>query len=96
VSEGVEPILLTDEQRLDWLRLIRSQNVGPRTLRALLNHFGGARAALEALPTLARRGGTAPLICSREQAQREIEAWGKFGVALVALGEAHYPRRLQM
>jgi DNA processing protein len=88
---------LTDEQRLDWLRLIRSQNVGPRTFRALLNHFGGARAALEALPTLARRGGaSAPQICSREQAQREIEACGKFGVALVARGEAHYPRRLQM
>jgi hypothetical protein len=26
VSEGGEPIRLTDEQRLDWLRLIRSQN----------------------------------------------------------------------
>ena len=79
------------------VRLIRSQNVGPRTFRALLNHFGGARAALEALPTLARRGGaSAPQICSREQAEREIEACGKFGVALVARGEAHYPRRLQM
>jgi len=97
VSEGIEPIHLTDEQRLDWLRLIRSHNVGPRTFRALLNHFGGPRAALEALPTLARRGGaSAPQICSREQAEREIEACGKFGVALVALGEAHYPRRLQM
>jgi DNA processing protein len=48
---------LTDEQRIDWLRLIRSQNVGPRTFRALINHFGGARPALEALPGLARRGG---------------------------------------
>jgi len=46
---------LSDEQRIDWLRLIRSQNVGPRTFRALINHFGGARAALEALPGLARR-----------------------------------------
>src|SRR5882757_7947570 len=27
-------VRLTDEQRLDWLRLIRSQNVGPRTFRA--------------------------------------------------------------
>ena len=97
MSEGTEPIRLTDEQRLDWLRLIRSQNVGPRTFRALLNHFGGARAALEALPTLARRGGaSAPQICSREKAERELEACGKFGVALVARGEAHYPRRLQM
>ena len=38
-------IRLNDEQRLDWLRLIRSENVGPRTFRALLNHYGGARAA---------------------------------------------------
>jgi DNA processing protein len=97
VSEATEPIQLTDEQRLDWLRLIRSQNVGPRTFRALLNHFGGARAALEALPTLGRRGGaSAPQICSRETAERESEACRKFGIALVALGEAHYPRRLQM
>jgi DNA processing protein len=89
---------LTDEQRLDWLRLIRSQNVGPRTFRALLNHFGGARAALEALPGLARRGGGAsgPQICSREQAEREIEACAKLGISLVALGEADYPQRLQM
>jgi DNA processing protein len=70
------------------LRLIRSQNVGPRTFRALLNHFGGARAALEALPRLARRGGaSAPQICSREEAEREIEACGQFGIALVALDE---------
>jgi hypothetical protein len=26
---------LTDEQRVDWLRLIRSDNVGPRTFRSL-------------------------------------------------------------
>jgi DNA processing protein len=97
VSEGGEPIRLTDEQRLDWLRLIRSQNVGPRTFRALLNHCGGARAALEALPTLARRGGSsAPQICSREQAEQEIEATRKLGISLVALGEADYPQRLQM
>jgi len=98
VSEGPEPIRLTDEQRLDWLRLIRSQNVGPRTFRALINHFGGARAALEALPGLARRGGgsSAPQICSRDEALREIDASQKLGVRLVGIGEADYPRRLQM
>jgi DNA protecting protein DprA len=71
---------------------------GPRTFRALINHFGGARAALEALPSLARRGGgnAAPQIYSREEAMREIEASQKLGVSLVAIGEADYPRRLQM
>jgi DNA processing protein len=88
---------LSDEQRIDWLRLIRSQNVGPRTFRALINHFGGARAALEALPGLARRGGAAsPRICSRQEAEREIEAARRRGIALVAMGEADYPQRLAM
>ena len=95
VRQGVR---LTDEQRLDWLRLIRSPNVGPRTFRTLVNHFGGARAALEALPSLARRGGAggATQVCSRADAEREIAAAEKLGVALVALGETGYPPRLQM
>ena len=70
---------------------------GPRTFRALVNHFGGARAALEALPSLARRGGaSAPQICSREAAEQEIEAAQDLDVALIAIGEAGYPQRLQM
>ncbi len=65
MNKPVHSIHLTDEQRLDWLRLIRSQNVGPRTFRALINHFGGARAALEALPSLARRCGCAADLFAR-------------------------------
>ena len=89
---------LTDAQRLDWLRLIRSQNVGPRTFRTLLNHFGGARAAIEALPSLARRGGAGGTvgICSQAEAERELALAGKLGVTLLALGEPDYPSRLQM
>jgi DNA processing protein len=52
---------LSDEERIDWLRLIRSENIGPRTFRALLAHYGSARAALAALPALARRGGATGL-----------------------------------
>ncbi len=98
VGDDAKAIRLTDEQRLDWLQLIRSQNVGPRTFRALINHFGGARTALAALPALARRGGgeAAPQIYSRDQAEREIEAAQKLGVSFVAVGEADYPHRLQM
>ena len=95
IKQGVH---LTDEQRLDWLRLIRSPNIGPRTFRTLINHFGGARAALEALPSLARRGGAsgAPQICTRADAERELAAAETLGVAVVALGEPGYPPRLQM
>ena len=91
-------VRLTAEQRLDWLRLIRSDNVGPRTFRALVNHYGGARAAIASLPDLARRGGAsaAGRIYSRADAEREITAAAALGVAFVALGEPDYPHRLQM
>ncbi len=71
---------------------------GPRTFRALVNHYGGARAALAALPDLARRGGaTGPArICTREEAERELKAATALGISLLALGEPDYPRRLQM
>lgn len=87
-----------NEQRLDWLRLLRSENIGPRTFRSLVHHFGGARAALEALPELARRGGAAKpsRICTRDEAEREVSAATKLGVTFVALAEPDYPTRLRM
>ena len=90
-------VRLTDAQRLDWLRLFRSDNVGPRTFQSLLNHYGSARAALAALPELARRGGAqrGPRICSPEDAEREMEAAHGLGVSFIALGEPDYPARLK-
>ena len=58
VSEGVK---LTDEQRIDWLRLIRSESIGPRTFRSLTNRHGGAAAALDALPALLKKAGQTDL-----------------------------------
>ncbi|MGO4386025.1 DNA-processing protein DprA [Microvirga sp. 2YAF29] len=87
---------LTDEQRLDWLRLIRSENVGPRTFRALINQFGGASAALEALPDLARKGGRLLLkVTSRAEAEKEMAAAARLGVRFVAMGEPDYPKTLK-
>ncbi|AWM87284.1 DNA-processing protein DprA [Microvirga sp. 17 mud 1-3] len=87
---------LTDEQRLDWLRLIRSENVGPRTFRALVNRYGGAAAALEALPDLARRGGRLILkVTSRAEAEKEMAAAARLGARFVAMGEPDYPKALQ-
>ena len=87
---------LTDAQRIDWLRLSRSENVGPRTFRSLVNHFGSARAALDRLPELARRGGASKhqRICSEAEARAELDACAQRGVHLVAPGEDGYPPRL--
>lgn len=95
MTETSSRIPLTDRQRFDWLRLIRSENVGPRTFRALLNQFGGAAAALDALPELARRSGRSLRLCSEAEAAREMERMEKIGARFIAYGEPEYPLALQ-
>lgn len=95
-GQSGKAIRLTDAQRLDWLRLIRSENVGPATFRDLINHFGSARAALEALPDLSRRGGKSAIrVCALSDAETEFEAIERFGARLIALGEKDYPPHLR-
>lgn len=88
-------IVLSDGQRLDWLRLLRSESVGPRTFRSLMNRFGGAAAALDALPDLARQGGRTIRLCTVAEAEREFAATTRMGARLIALGEGAYPLPLQ-
>jgi len=97
VNKKPAAIRLTDAQRFDWLRLIRSENVGPRTFRALINNCGSAGAALDALPDLARRGGASkPIrIASIEEIERELAAARRVGVRFIALGEPEYPPALR-
>lgn len=94
---GSKGIALTDRQRLAWLRLIRSDNVGPATFRDLINHFGSAETALEALPELSRRGGsTRPVrVATREDALAELDYASRFGARFVGIGEPDYPAALR-
>lgn len=94
---GSKGIALTDRQRLAWLRLIRSDNVGPATFRDLINHFGSAETALEALPELSRRGGsTRPVrVATREDALAELDYASRFGARFVGIGEPDYPSALR-
>ncbi|TRW15228.1 DNA-processing protein DprA [Glacieibacterium frigidum] len=77
------------------LRLIRSDQIGPVTYRQLVQRFGSAGAALDALPDLARRGGGRPLrIATVEAAQRELDAVAGFGAQLIFIGTPEYPNLL--
>jgi DNA processing protein len=49
-------VQLSERERRAWLRLARTENVGPVTFRNLLACFGTASSALEELPRLASRG----------------------------------------
>jgi len=87
---------LSPMERLDRVRLCRSQNVGPITFHQLMGHFGSARAALEALPELARHGGRRKRIrvCGRAEAERELAGIEACGAAAVIWGDAGYPALL--
>lgn len=87
---------LSAAERLDRLRLIRSENVGPRTFQRLLERFGTAGAALAALPELAKRGGgrRAIAVCPKGVAEAELEAAERLGAVALHWGEAAYPAAL--
>ena len=88
-----KPTRLTDAERLDLLRLSRTESVGPITFRTLLDRFGTAAEALAALPELARRGGRSRALkpCPVPDAEREMAALAKLGGRLVAVTEPDYP-----
>lgn len=90
-------IALTERQRIAWLRLIRSDNVGPATFRDLINHFGTAEAALAMLPELSRRGGStrAIRVASEAEAVAELEEAHRFGARFLGIGEPDYPPALR-
>ena len=91
----IKPSPLSDEARLAYLRLARSEQVGPVSFRQLLEHYGSPQAALDALPELASRGGKRKFrICSRARAEQEWEALQRFGARLSVLGEPDYPPSL--
>ncbi|NNG02579.1 MAG: DNA-protecting protein DprA [Inquilinus sp.] len=87
---------LSDAERLDWLRLARTEQVGPVTFRGLLQRFGSAGAALHALPELSRKVGRARALVPppAAEAEAELAALERLGARLVAQAEPDYPELL--
>ncbi len=81
--------------RLARLRLIRSPRIGPVTYRQLIARFGDAQAALDALPTLALRGGgQAPTLADPALARRELAVVERLGARHLFLDDPDYPALL--
>lgn len=91
-------IVMNERQRINWLRLWRSDNVGPVTFRQLINHFGSAEAAIEGLPDMAKRGGAGrvPKIPALGQIEDELAAAAKMGAHIIGIGEPDFPRYLRL
>ncbi|ATX66817.1 DNA-processing protein DprA [Roseinatronobacter bogoriensis] len=85
----------SEEDRLSWLRLIRSPRVGPTTFHRLMSEHKSAEAALDALPEIARSAGAdhyAP--CPKEAAEAEIDLARAKGARMLCLGTEAYPSTL--
>ncbi len=95
MSEPAPPQAFSPATRFAWLRLWRSENVGPRTFQTLLSRFGSAEAALEALPQLARVSGRAIAVASREEIERELATAERYGAVFLCRDEPTYPARLR-
>lgn len=87
---------LTEEEKLSWLRLLRSRRVGPSTFYRLMAEHGSVATALEVLPEVAKSAGVAEYrLCTPDSALGEVRAGRRAGATLIAYGEDTYPTALR-
>jgi DNA processing protein len=87
----------TSEERVNWVRLIRSENVGVKTFYQLLLLYGNASDALENISDLARRGGAQKRIIptSAEKVHEEMDRVESYGARMICANEDDYPKLLK-
>lgn len=85
------------QKTLNLLRLTRSENIGQSTFFRLLEIFSSPQNALEQLPAFAESGGLKRKIkiCSKAEAEAEIENTKKFGAEIVTFFDENYPQLLR-
>ncbi|MDB6452183.1 DNA-processing protein DprA [Falsirhodobacter sp. 20TX0035] len=80
---------------IDILRLIRSRRVGAVTFHRLMEEHGSARAALDALPGIARASGVEKYeACPEGVAWAEVRKGEAAGARLICWGDDDYPLSL--
>lgn len=87
--------VLTTEQKLDWIQLIRTPSIGPVTFFELLKRYESAGNALRALPEISRKNYTKTTIYPRYKAEAEWEVHDKMGAKLISFWEDDYPHLLR-
>ncbi len=95
-AQNISDMPLSDREKLCWLRLIRTPNIGPVTFYKLLERFGTAEKALDALPELSKRAGRAKnqTPCSAADAEKERALAEKYGARIICAREDDYPLAL--
>lgn len=85
----------SEDDRVSWLRLLRSRRVGISTFYRLMGEFGSAQVALGHLPEIAKEAGVDNYFpFSETAANAEIKAGAQFGASLIFRGDDLYPKQL--
>ena len=89
--------LISSHEKISWLQLARSENVGKSTFFRLIDIFHHPDKALEHLSELSRNGGLPRKIkiCSKFHAEEELEKTTNFGAEILTFNDHEYPRLLR-
>lgn len=96
-QSSIHPLLppASEDDRVAWLRLLRSYRVGPSTFFRLMGEHGSAQAALQALPDVAAAAGVKRYqIYDASRARQELEMGTALGAKLICFNASDYPSEL--
>lgn len=87
---------LSDQEKIDWMRLIRTENIGPMTFYDLMRKFTHANNILDRLPFMAKNAGKQEniRIPSISDIEKEIDDLAKLGGQFIFSCEPNYSRNL--
>lgn len=77
----------TEQRTIDYIQLINTENIGPKTFSALLSKFGTAAEALKNLPSKYK-----PF--SRTEAEKELKLAHHLGITVLTKEDNDYPKPL--
>ena len=88
---------MTTQEKINWLRLARSENIGSSTFFHLIEIFGSATEAIQSLSAYDAENKIKRKIkvLSQKEAEIELENSQKFGAEVIIFSEEKYPSLLR-
>ena len=88
---------LSEKDQVNWLRLARTHNIGPKTFFKILSLFNSLEEAINNVPHFARMGGAKKPVqaLAPELAEKEILMTQKNGAQIVPFCDENYPKLLR-
>lgn len=86
---------LNENELINWLQLARTENIGPKTFIRLISACGSAGLAIQKVENISDNRNSRIKLCSRHDAEKELESCHKIGARIIASCEDDYPDLLE-